>query len=149
MFEQGRNRGTIEKELRESLLEKANFWQNVLERLVNVTLILAKFKLLFRGSSEELSMDNKGNFFSIIQLLAKYDIVFDKLLQLPKGSPKYFSPLMQNKLISVLAEEVFRDIKNKLQSAPFFAIILDTTQNVSKKDQLSKVFCLHANRLPR
>ena len=75
----------------ESLLEKTNFWQNILERLVNVTLTLAKYNLPFRGSSEELSKDNKGNFLSIIQLLAKYDTVLDKFLQLPKNSPKYLS----------------------------------------------------------
>ena len=62
-----------------SLLEKTNFWQNVLERPVNVTLMLAKCNLPFCGSSEELSKDNKDNFLSIIQLLAKYDTVLDKL----------------------------------------------------------------------
>ena len=104
----------------ESLLEKTNFFQNVLKRLVNVTLMLAKCNLPFCGSSEELSKDNNDNFLSIIQLLAKYDIVLDKLLQLPKGFPKYLSPLIQNELISVLAEEVLRDIKSEQQSAPFF-----------------------------
>ena len=77
---------------------------------------------------------------SIVQLLAKCDTVLEKLLQLPKGSPKYLSPLIQNELISVLAKEVLRNIKSELQSAPFFAIILDTTQDVSKKHQLSEVF---------
>ena len=42
---------------------KTNFWQNVLERLVNVTLMLEKCNLPFRKSSEQLSKDNKGNFF--------------------------------------------------------------------------------------
>ena len=73
IYEQWRNKGTIEKALHESLLKKTNFWQNVLERLVNVTLMLAKCNLLFRGSREEFSKDNKGNFLSFIQLLAKYD----------------------------------------------------------------------------
>ena len=79
------------------------------------------------------------SFLSIIQLLAQYDIVLDKLLQLPKGSPKDLSPLIQNVLISVLAEKVL-DIKSELQSAPFFAITLDTIQDVSKKDRLDEVF---------
>ena len=81
----------IEEDLHEYLLEKTNFWKNVLERLVNVTLMLAKYNLPFCGSSEELSKDNKGNFLSVIQLLAKYDTVLDKLLQLPKGFPKCLS----------------------------------------------------------
>ena len=107
-------------------------WQKVLERLLNVTLMLAMCNLPFRGSTEEVSNANKGNFLSIIQLIAKYDSVLDKLLQLPKGSPKY--------LISLLAGLVLQDIKIELQSAPFFAIILDTTQDVSKKDLLREVF---------
>ena len=91
--------------------------------------------------------DNKSNFLSIIQLLAKYDTVLDKLLQLPKGSPKYLSPLKQNELISVLAEKVLRDIESELQSAPFFAIILDATQDVSKKTVKWSIL-LRQNQLP-
>ena len=120
----GKIGGTIEEALHESFLEKINFRQNVLERLVNVTLMLAKGNLSFRGSSEELSKDNKGKFLSIIRLLAKYDTVLDKLLQLPKGSPKYLSSWIQNELISVLAEEVLRHIKSELQSASFLPLFL-------------------------
>ena len=69
----------------------------------------------------------------MIQLFAKYDIVLDKLLELPKGYSKYLSPLIQNELISVPAEEVLRNIKSELQSAPFFAVILDTTQDATKR----------------
>ena len=86
--------------------------------------MLAKCNLPFRGSSEGLSKDKKGNFLSIIQLFAKHDTVLDKLLQLPKGSSKYLSPLIQNELISVLAEEVLRDITSEQQSAPFLPLFL-------------------------
>ena len=79
MYEQWRNRGTIEEALHESLLEKTNFWQNVLEKLVNITLMLAKCNLPFRGFIKKLSKDNKDNFISIIQFLAKYDTVLDNL----------------------------------------------------------------------
>ena len=111
------------------------------ERLVNVTLMLAKCNLPFCGSSEELSKDNKDNkdnFLFIIQLLAKYDAVLDKLLPLSRGFPKY----LNHELISVLAEKVLGDIKSELQSTPFFAIIRDTTQDVNKKDHLSKDFIM-------
>ena len=136
MEKQGDNRRSVAR----VFAGKKNFWKNVLERLVNVTLMLAKCNLPFRESSEELSKDNKGNFLSIIQLLAKYDTILDKILQLPKDFHKYLTPMIQNEIISVLAEDVFRDIKRELQSAPFFAIILDTNQDVSKKDQLMKYF---------
>ena len=94
----------------------------------------------FFDVSKELLKDNKGNF---LYHTTSHQIrhCFRQTLKLSKGSPKYLSPLIQNELISVLAEEVLRDIKSELQSAPFFAIILDTTQDISKKDRLREVFC--------
>ena len=59
-YEEWRNRVTIQEALHESLLEKTNFYQNVLERLMDVTLMLTKCNLPFRESSEVLSKDNKG-----------------------------------------------------------------------------------------
>ena len=70
--------GTIEEALHESLLEKkllAKCFGKTSECYVDVN----KVQLTFRGSSEELLKHNKGNFLSIIQLLAKYDTVLDKL----------------------------------------------------------------------
>ena len=95
---------------------------------VTISPIQSRF---FEGKQEQ--------FLTIIQLLANYNTVLDKLLQLPKSSPKHLSSLIQNELISELFEEVLRDIKSELQSAPFFSIILDTTEDVKKKT--SKVFC--------
>ena len=95
--------------------------------------MLANCNLHFRGSNKELLKVSKGNFLSIIQLLAKYDTVSDKLLQLPKGCPKYLSPLMQNELISVLAEEVLHDIKSELQSAPSLPLISIPQKMLAKK----------------
>ena len=104
----------IEEALHEPLLEKTNFRQKVSERLLNVTLMLTMCNLPFCGSSEKLSNDNKGNFLSVIQLLAKCGTVLDKLLLLPKSSPRYFSPSIQNGMISSVTEEIFRDIKSEL-----------------------------------
>ena len=99
MEKQGDNRKSVAR----VFAGKTNFWQNVLKRLVNITLMLTKSNLPFRGSKKELSKDNKSNFLSITLILAKYDTILDQLSQqLPKGSPKYLSPLIQNKLISVL-----------------------------------------------
>ena len=120
MEKQGNNRRSVAR----GFAGKKKFWKNVLEKLLNDTLMLAKCNLPFCESSEEFSKDNKDNFFSIIQLLAKYDTVLDKLLQLPKASPKYLRSLIQNELISELAEEVLRDIKSELQSAFFLPLFL-------------------------
>ena len=63
IYEQWRNRKTIEKASHESLLKKTNFWQNVLEILVNATLMLAKCNLPFRGSSENFLRITRVIFF--------------------------------------------------------------------------------------
>ena len=52
--------------------------------------------------------------------------------------------MIQNELISVLAKQLFRDIKSELQSAPFIAIILDTTQ---QKRPVKLNISLRQNRL--
>ena len=75
-----------------------------------------------------------------MQLLAKCDTVSDKLLPPPKGSPKYLSPLIQNKLISVLAEEVLRDIKSELQSAPVLRLFWIPLKMSAKKTSKVKYF---------
>ena len=106
----------IEEALHKFLLEKTNFWQNVFEILLKVTLMFVMCYLYFCGFIEKLSKDNMVNFLSTIQLLAKYDTALDKLLQLPKGSPKYLIHLIQNELISLLAVEVLHDIKSEIQS---------------------------------
>ena len=114
----------IEEALHKPLLEKTNFWQKVLERLLNVTLMLTTCNPPFCGSSEKLSNDNKGNFLSIIQLLAKYNTVLDKLYYYLKVLPRYFCPSIQNGLMSSVIEEVFRDIKGELQSVLFLPLLL-------------------------
>ena len=58
IYKQSRNSKTIVEALHESLLEKTNYWQNILEKLLKVTLMLAMCNLPFRGSSEELLRDN-------------------------------------------------------------------------------------------
>ena len=66
IYEQWRNRGTIEEALHKSLLEKINFWQNVLESLVNVTLMLAKCNLPFRGSMKNFRRANFSLSYSFL-----------------------------------------------------------------------------------
>ena len=48
--------------------------------------------------------------------------------------------MIQNELISVLAEEALRDINSELQSALFLPLFLILVKMSAKKDQLSEVF---------
>jgi len=130
----------LDEALEEDFKKNHNFWRKVLERFLDVTLMLATCNLAFRGRSDKLVDSNKGNFLSVIELLAKYDPVLKNLLEMPDRSVTYLSPCIQNELISLLANQVHDSIVSDLQKALFFSVIMDTTQDSSKIDQLSEVF---------
>ena len=77
MKKQGDNRRSVARVFAGKNKLLAKCFGKTSECYVDVT----KRNLPFRGSSEELSKDNKSNFFSIRQVLAKYDTVLNKLLQ--------------------------------------------------------------------
>lgn len=130
----------IDKTLEEGIRQEANFWRQVIERLINVTLTLAMNNIPFRGHREILGHSNSGNFLAIVELLAKYDPVLNELISRPAGSMKYLSPKIQNELIDILAQRIKKDILDELQAAPFFSVIMDTTQDIAKIDQMSQIF---------
>ncbi|KAM9330997.1 zinc finger MYM-type protein 1-like [Gastrophryne carolinensis] len=96
--------------------------------------------LAFRGHRENIGEVNNGNFLTIVELLAKYDSVLKDLLQKPQGTVKYLSPQIQNELISLLGSKVEEDIVSEIKNSQFYSVIMDTTQDISKIDQLSQVF---------
>lgn len=76
-----------------------HFWRRIIQRLLDVILMLASCKLPFRGSCEKLTDRGKSNVLFIVELLSKYDPALQELLQLPSRSVNYSSPQTQNELI--------------------------------------------------
>lgn len=58
-----------------------------------------------------------------------------ELINRPEGSVKYLSQQIQD-----VKGRVKADIINEINKAPFYSIIMDTMQDVSKIDQLSQVY---------
>uniref|UniRef100_H3A7B8 DUF4371 domain-containing protein n=1 Tax=Latimeria chalumnae TaxID=7897 RepID=H3A7B8_LATCH len=114
--------------------------RQVLEHLINVTLTLSMCNLAFRGHREVLGHANSRNFLSIVELLAKYDLVLKKLVSMPSGLIRYLSHTIQDELIEIFSKRIEGNIVEKIKAAPFFSIIMDTTQDISKTDQLSQIF---------
>ncbi|XP_063920743.1 uncharacterized protein LOC135135576 [Zophobas morio] len=102
---------------------------------------LAICDLPFREHRENINSPCKGNFLTIIDLLAKYDPVLK--LHLSENNPnrfKYISPAIQNELVHIIiSSKVKQNILQKIQNSPFFTTITDTTQDISKTDQLSQI----------
>jgi len=64
-----------------------------------------------------------------------------ELLNRPSGTAKYLSPKIQNELlIETLGNELEAQLVDNIKNAPFYSIITDTTQDISKIDQLSQTF---------
>ena len=66
--------------------------------------------------------------------------MLQELIKRPEGSVKYLIPTIQNELIYILSQRVQLDITAEINQAPFFSVIMDTTQDLSKRDQLSQVY---------
>lgn len=135
--------GTLDEEQESIIKREKNFWRQVLTRLLDVTLTLSTCNLAFRGHRELVYAHDsgpKGNFLSIVELLAKYDPILQELLSKPKGQIKYLSPKIQNELIAVLVQKVENALVNEIVTAPFYSILFDTTQDISKTDQLCELY---------
>ncbi|XP_075696700.1 zinc finger MYM-type protein 1-like [Rhinoderma darwinii] len=140
LMQQWRSHGTVDEENEREIRKQKNFWRQVLGRVINVTLTLAMCNLPFRGHTEVIGQANSGVFLSFIQLLARYDSTLQQLLEMPRGSVRYLSHRVQDEIIALLSKKIEQDIVNEIKSSPFFSIIIDTTQDISKTDQLSQIF---------
>ncbi|KAL6483674.1 hypothetical protein MHYP_G00085460 [Metynnis hypsauchen] len=122
-------------------------WQNImkqlnktafLNRLIDVTSLLGRQELSFRGHDESADSSNKGNYREFNETLAKYDSVLATQFQ----SSAVFSGMshaIQNDLISALSATVSDEIKNEIQAAPFFAWQVDETTDIACHAQLSVI----------
>lgn len=126
---------TIDKHFESELKDQINFWRNVLHRVINVIITLASCNLALRGHDEK-----SGNFQSILRLISDYDPVLRELFLKPKGKINYLSPSIQNEIVNLLGREIREKLIADIKCAPFFSIITDTTQDISKLDQLSQIF---------
>ncbi|GFY58047.1 uncharacterized protein TNIN_482731 [Trichonephila inaurata madagascariensis] len=97
---------------------------------------LAMCNLLFWGHGETRDLTQRGNFLNIIDLLSNYDPLLNVHLS-EKRIQKYLSPKIQNELIAIIGSRIKENNVKNIRKCSFFSIILDTTQNISKKDHLS------------
>ncbi|CAB4020531.1 Hypothetical predicted protein [Paramuricea clavata] len=71
--------------------------------------------------------------------MAQYDEIVAKVISLPVHATKYLSPKIQNELIELLAKTVTFSLVHKINASPFCALILDSTRDITRIDQLSVI----------
>lgn len=133
---------TIDKSIEQHISKEAEYWRNILRRIIKVILTFTGGNTALRGNEgkkgdkpEEL----EGNFMRTIRLLADFDPLLNELLNDPTKHIKYLSWKVQNELIEILSENICHIIYEEIINCSFFSIILDSTQDITKIDQVSVI----------
>lgn len=132
----------------------------ILKRVIDVTRTLGKCGLAFRGKRNEAAYTLKdeglyhGNFLEIILLVAKYDPVLqthidevsaksqgihDKGSKQGGGLITFLSKTTINYVIDAIKDEMMKKISAEIKEAGMYSVQIDTTMDVSIKDQCSVI----------
>ncbi|CAH1111754.1 unnamed protein product [Psylliodes chrysocephalus] len=127
-------KGRVDVGLTEALELEVHYCREVLKRVVAAVKYLTVQGLALRGSDEHLDKLNCENFIELLKFLAQFDpFLVEHLRQYgdhDSGSTSDISKTTYKELIALIAEEVV---------ALYFSIILDSTPNISRVDQLTFV----------
>ena len=135
------NNSTIDAMNEKSFKEKTNFWREVTRRVINIVLTMAVLCIAFRGRVEKVGdgVCDGGNFLGLVMMQAQFDPFLREIIASPKRSVRYLSATIQNEIIKLLGNATRQSLKKKMTLSPFYAIIVDTTSDISRVDQLSVI----------
>lgn len=118
--------------------------REIVKELIDITLYLGRHSLAFRGHRESNSQRIQGNFKDLCLLLSKYSppmasyiTQLSNMGKRPKQS--FISWRKQNMLIDSLSNYISLQISNSVREAKFFCISIDTSFDISHKEQVSFV----------
>ena len=118
--------------------------REILTRLIDLTVYLARQGLAFRGDNDSNSSNNRGNFLELVNLFSRYDSVL-KMHTENIGRVKVtkkrlqvslLSNRSQNDLFTALGTYIRREIQREIQEAEMYSILLDETTDVIHKEQV-------------
>lgn len=96
------------------------------KKIIDILLYLARQGLALRGHDESINSENKGNFLELCDLFSKYNPSFKSKYE------KYFNLTgsnTQNELIHIISEEVLRQIVQEVNTAEFYALLVDEAKS--------------------
>lgn len=118
--------------------EQVSHNRDILKRLIDITSLLARQELAFRGHDESADSQNKGNYREVFAVLSKYD---NLVKNLPAQSNVFtgLSKTIQNDLVEAISQEIRLKICDEVSQTHFFAWQIDETTDISCKSQLSLI----------
>lgn len=105
---------------------------------------LGKQNISLRGHDESFSSKNRGNFLSLIKILSKYHAPLAIHLNKIENATKknritFLSGQTQNSMLQIMSESIREIILKKVKESRMFAVIIDTTTDISKMEQFTFV----------
>ena len=113
--------------------------RQILYRIIDVVVVLAKTGHPLRGHRESSDSQNRGLFLEITHLLSQYDPVLKEHFQNSPRNATYVSNTIQNELIGALYQNMIEELKKKFQTATYFSIMMDEASDSGRKEQVSIV----------
>ena len=130
---------TMDDESDKQTRRERNLWVNILRRVLGVILCLASLNLAMRGHDEKIGegIAQGENFLGVVSMLSEFDTITNDAISLPKYATRYMSPKIQNELILTTSQLLRKSLVTEINECPFWSIILDTTSDINRVDQLS------------
>lgn len=131
---------TIEIELLKQFQTEKQRLKEVFKRIIALVLYLARQNLAFTGSSSKIHDEagRNGNFHQLVQTVASFDCVMREHLD-RNETVHYLSPKTQNELINIIGLKVNSHILNSIKENKYFSMILDSTPDVTRNEQMTLV----------
>lgn len=133
---------TIDSRMKLGLNREINHWRDVLTRILIFVQFLGTQNLAFRGSSDTLYKEDNGNFLKLLEHISKFDLVLAEHLrrfQSNETQYSYLSKNIQNEIIGIIAQTVKEKIINEVKASQYFSIIVDSTPDKSRTEQVSVI----------
>ncbi|XP_022023705.1 zinc finger MYM-type protein 1-like [Helianthus annuus] len=131
---------TIDKFQHEQFKKEADYWKQVLFRIIALIKFLVKHNLAFRGNKEKLYEKGNGNFLGLVEMLEEFDPVIKEHVRRITSDDihvHYLGHKIQNEIILMLTDEIKKELIKNIKEAKYYSIILDCTPDSSHKEQMT------------
>jgi len=111
--------------------------------IIDALIFSARLNIALRWYNEKYTSTNRGNFLELCSLLANYNPILKLHLEKIKENMinclSFLSNVTQNKLLYILADMVRKNILEQVNKSRQFAVIIDTTTDISNQEQFTIV----------
>lgn len=130
---------TVDKIVPDKIDQEKQHWRNVLPRIISVVKFLVKHKFTFFGTNDRIYQNDRGNFFTQIEMIAVWDQVMQMHIGRVQNNEIHCHYLGRNiqELIILLAYEIKSTIIKKIKEAKYFSVILDCTLDSNDEKKIS------------